>query len=766
MGSSNAKSADIENGPYSPLRNKTLADAWAEHTWSNGKPGLPGGIRASQYVQPRQQIKRDFDEAQRVASMFEYLEHIDDDLSWDGLQAAAQAAIRPWRIFKTVILLGPFLLFTLTAEPKKMKNGRFHHISPHEHVRTLLTHASAASLSYLILGFLFQVLTMLALRFARRRGLRKAEMVLYLNGILFKEERAACSVICAWAVNFSWWSPPQETRILLARPCVCILLLLFCNALKKILEFSFLRSKLALNFESDVLVNAFELAALERVADFACLEEQPKELTQTLQQTPVLPLLQDPHAFEKLTAEHLRKAYGKGQKVTVSRLQSTSNVLRTQAPAAWLVKVSRAPELFRALQNSSTTMFFMRMEGKFADIEDAARRVFAKLVGQPDPATDDLASDTMTLTEGSDAFASRKTSEKAPEPGKGLSFTDILSIMPTDDANMTWQLLTGRSGAGEVFESDWTSAVRGAFERFHMIAATVKDYAAIWLVFSNVVYVVQLILSSAIILGTFFPAEVLRTLCISMSTVALGLSFIFGNLLKEIFESVVLLLVMHPYDVGDRIQLGDGDALRIYTVQKINIMTTEVRDLANHCIYLKNNALYNEASLVNLGRSLNAVVEIGVTFQTSEMSSTVSYRINQYVNLYVQEHAHAWVPSYVRSFSPVERGRANCDLAGAVTHCVRIMHRQPWQNIRDIRRDTTELMYKILGQLHSWGVDFRNTPQPVHIETNVSKEEADGSDKVGASPKVGVELLRTSSQDLSYSSGVSPAYWARLTTGR
>lgn len=53
-----------------------------------------------------------------------------------------------------------------------------------------------------------------------------------------------------------------------------------------------------------------------------------------------------------------------------------------------------------------------------------------------------------------------------------------------------------------------------------------------------------------------------------MSTVALGLSFIFGNLLKEIFESVVLLLVMHPYDVGDRIQLGDGDALRIYTVQK------------------------------------------------------------------------------------------------------------------------------------------------------------------------------------------------------
>ena len=31
------------------------------------------------------------------SSRFEYLEHIDDDLSWDGVQAAVQAALRPWR---------------------------------------------------------------------------------------------------------------------------------------------------------------------------------------------------------------------------------------------------------------------------------------------------------------------------------------------------------------------------------------------------------------------------------------------------------------------------------------------------------------------------------------------------------------------------------------------------------------------------------------------------------------------------------------------
>eukprot|EP00913_Durusdinium_trenchii_P002716 g2514.t1 len=156
-----------------------------------------------------------------------------------------------------------------------------------------------------------------------------------------------------------------------------------------------------------------------------------------------------------------------------------------------------------------------------------------------------------------------------------------------------------------------------------MIAATVKDLSAIWLVFSNVVSAVHFLLSVAIVLGFFFPAQVLRTVCLSMSTVALGLSFIFGNLLKEIFESLVLLLVIHPYDVGDRILLGGSST--IYTVQKINILTTEARDLANHCVYLKNCKLFHE-DILNLGRSLNAVVEIQIVFQSSELSTEVIAR--------------------------------------------------------------------------------------------------------------------------------------------
>merc|ERR1711881_311420 len=66
-----------------------------------------------------------------------------------------------------------------------------------------------------------------------------------------------------------------------------------------------------------------------------------------------------------------------------------------------------------------------------------------------------------------------------------------------------------------------------------------------------------------------------------------GLSFIFGPLLLDICLSLLFVLMKHPYNVGDRIRLRQGpklDDMKIYTVQKINLLNTEVRDLYNQCI--------------------------------------------------------------------------------------------------------------------------------------------------------------------------------------
>ena len=91
------------------------------------------------------------------------------------------------------------------------------------------------------------------------------------------------------------------------------------------------------------------------------------------------------------------------------------------------------------------------------------------------------------------------------------------------------------------------------------------------------------------------------------------------------------------------------------------------------------------------------------------------------------------MPSYLRSFCALSHGRASCDLSGATTHCIRLMHRLPWQSIPEIRRDTSKVMYAIIAQLQRWGVDFRMTPQPVHLESRVTEVTGEAQRLLGES---------------------------------
>ena len=140
-------------------------------------------------------------------------------------------------------------------------------------------------------------------------------------------------------------------------------------------------------------------------------------------------------------------------------------------------------------------------------------------------------------------------------------------------------------------------------------------------------------------------------------------------------------------------------------VRRINILTTEARDLSNHCVYLKNSKLFHEAgercvllahqachdchkrvgvlglsqapegrpeprpgpakatrhgqdTLLNLGRSLNAVVEINIVFQTSEVSMDILSR-------------RVWATSFVFAMFArvVDEGHANHQRSGATNLC-------------------------------------------------------------------------------------------------
>jgi small-conductance mechanosensitive channel len=60
-------------------------------------------------------------------------------------------------------------------------------------------------------------------------------------------------------------------------------------------------------------------------------------------------------------------------------------------------------------------------------------------------------------------------------------------------------------------------------------------------------------------------------LLLSLSSMAIAFAFIFGNSLRTVYESVVFLFLVHPYQVGDRINY-DG---RNHTVKNFGLMSTQ-----------------------------------------------------------------------------------------------------------------------------------------------------------------------------------------------
>jgi small-conductance mechanosensitive channel len=75
----------------------------------------------------------------------------------------------------------------------------------------------------------------------------------------------------------------------------------------------------------------------------------------------------------------------------------------------------------------------------------------------------------------------------------------------------------------------------------------------------------------------------------------LGLSWLIGSSLHDVLTSIIFLFVLHPFDVGDCIELGDKGQ---YTVKEIRLLSTVFLDGHSAHVQVSNTVL---STLVGLG---------------------------------------------------------------------------------------------------------------------------------------------------------------------
>ena len=85
----------------------------------------------------------------------------------------------------------------------------------------------------------------------------------------------------------------------------------------------------------------------------------------------------------------------------------------------------------------------------------------------------------------------------------------------------------------------------------------------------------------------------------SLRAISRSLSFVFSATAQEVLGSCIFLFVKHPFDVGDRVDIGDNQLL----VERISLLFTIFRKVKDHKTTQVPNIVLNSNWIDNVTRS-------------------------------------------------------------------------------------------------------------------------------------------------------------------
>ncbi|KAH9655022.1 Mechanosensitive ion channel protein 6 [Citrus sinensis] len=189
-----------------------------------------------------------------------------------------------------------------------------------------------------------------------------------------------------------------------------------------------------------------------------------------------------------------------------------------------------------------------------------------QLPGQP-PEADDSANQIRSEYEAK--AAARKIFLNVARYGsKHIYLEDLMRFMQEEEAVKTMSLFEGSKENGRISKSSLKNWVVNAFRERRALALTLNDTKTAVKKLHKLVNVVFAIIILVIWLLILKIATTEFLLFLSSQLVLVA--FVFGNTCKTIFEALIFLFVIHPFDVGDRCEV-DGVQM---IVEEMNVLTT------------------------------------------------------------------------------------------------------------------------------------------------------------------------------------------------
>ncbi|KAF3946626.1 hypothetical protein CMV_027130 [Castanea mollissima] len=281
-----------------------------------------------------------------------------------------------------------------------------------------------------------------------------------------------------------------------------------------------------------------------------------------------------------------------------------------------------------------------------------------------------------------------------------IDLEDVMHFMSKEEALKTMHLFgvaAENKGFSKSFFRDW---VVKAFRERKALALSLTDTKTavdeLHTLLNILVAIITLILW-LIILGV--P---ITHFLVFISSQLLLVVFVFGNTCRTVFEAIIFLFVMHPFDVGDRCEV-DGVQM---VVDEMNILTTVFLRFDNQKIIYPNSILATKPiSNYNRSPDMGDAIDFCINISTPmEKVTSMKERITRYVE---SKNEH-WQPG------PMVIMRDVIDM-NKLMMSVWLTHKMNYQDIKErwIRRDLLlEEMIKVFKELD---IEYRLLPLDVNV---------------------------------------------------
>ncbi|KAF3327983.1 mechanosensitive ion channel protein 6-like protein [Carex littledalei] len=218
-------------------------------------------------------------------------------------------------------------------------------------------------------------------------------------------------------------------------------------------------------------------------------------------------------------------------------------------------------------------------------------------------------STTHILSEQEAKIAARKIFTNVAKPGaKYIYVQDLLRFMRQEEATKTMNLFEGAHEHQRISKRSLKNWVVNAFRERKALALTLNDTKTA----VNKLHQVANVVVGVIVFALWLLILEIATthFFIFLCSQLLLAGFIFGNTLKTLFEALIFLFVMHPFDVGDRCEIEGVQVI----VEEMNIMSTVFLRYDNLKIYYPNSIL--------------ATIPISNYYRSPDMGDSIDFAIH------------------------------------------------------------------------------------------------------------------------------------------